>query len=258
MLAVVAVVSVLAIVAGRSAVGCAFDLSDPTPDQGSPGGSGGHATGSDGGSQSDGPVTVSSGTGGLGGGGGEAGSGGLAPMQTGCSDGHREAYGDDATFTAIAGCAGAFAIPGAQAAAEAGCVAAGDDTGNDDGAGCSANNLCAAGWHVCHDKSEVDAKSGGVGCPSDMPASTFWATGQGENSASNQCEDGGVNNIVGCGNIGESIENGCEPLDHRLRFADCGTRTSAEAPWLCNDNDFESTVVVKLGAAKGGVLCCVD
>jgi hypothetical protein len=247
---------------------------------GAGGGSGGSATGgsatggsSTGGSSTGGGATGGSSTGGgsVGGAGGEAGAGGGAgsgggPVSdVGCADGEREAYLDEAAEPNIAACAGGFSVPGTVTAASLSPACGrqgGDDGANPAGSGCSVEDLCAAGWHVCESSADVASHAETGACPDfDLLADfQFYLTRQAQTPNGNECAAfGATNNVVGCGNMGDYLLfDPCAPLDRRLRWFDC----SASATWSCGaDNSasqLEAELVVKSGAPQGGVLCCRD
>jgi hypothetical protein len=133
---------------------------------------------------------------------------------------------------------------------------AGNDSSNPAGQGCSAEDLCSAGWHVCRSAAEVQAKASGGSCPP-ATGTVFWMTRQAED-ANGACVDSGSNNLVGCGaGTGRAAPANCAPLDIELRYIDCQALTA----WECGTSaeaNVEADVVVKSSATEGGVLCCVD
>jgi hypothetical protein len=188
----------------------------------------------------------------------------------GCADGTREGFVDIAQHPGIAGCNGAWTIPGVslfapdQAPACPGLApqdtrnpacdrGAGDDGQNRAGAGCNVADLCAEGWHVCLDANDV-ANASGTGCtgatlPGD-PALLFLtrqssngcgvcATGTrtdpGCNSAA--CTAGCLqterisNDVFGCGNYGAPPSGACSPLD---QFSANMCAFIASRGWSCN------------------------
>lgn len=188
-------------------------------------------------------------------GGGGAGGSGPAPTE-GCADGHREAYLDAAQFPDIAACAGAFTVAGVTTAPSQSpqCSReAGDDGAKPDGAGCSVADLCAAGFHVCSDRADLEASAPTDACPPDVPAQTFFLSRETQD-AGFAC-GGGTNNVAGCGSMLFNQDSGCAPFDTLLKQADC----NASASWVCpGAADEESVNVVKPGLAEGGALCCRD
>jgi len=193
----------------------------------------------------------------------------------GCADGAREGFLDQDTYPEIAACNGGFQIPGLLAELKPTCnFAGGDDGENPSGAGCSAADLCAPGWHVCATALEVGQLSptGCDGATLEDPA--FYATRQ-SGPGCGLCATGfqslpgcddctcvagclqtqaTANDVFGCGNIGDTP-------------GDCGVLNSFSndqcsllgPPWSCSGNDCgEAHNVSKSSSAAGGVLCCHD
>lgn len=188
----------------------------------------------------------------------------------GCADGQREGFVDVERFPQIAGCSGAFAVPGilpfnpglAPACSDVrthdtqkrSCGGTGDDNPNPSGVGCTVADLCAEGWHVCKSVSEV-AEFAPTGCaaatrPDDPPlffvirqSSTgcgICASGKSTgpqcqaNTCAGGCEqsDAISNDIFGCGNFGLPISNAaCGPLN---RFSNDKCVGLAGSPWNCD------------------------
>ena len=201
----------------------------------------------------------------------------------GCADGTREAFADRTRFPLIAGCSGAWSLPGIfpaiPAAALAACATLGNSstTAPANGAGCASSNLCARGWHICNG-GEVTPRTGATGCAADTaaPATSFFAaavsgTGCGVcalrsgtltgtactsvSCAANCRESGDLNNdFFGCGTLGSLVSTACDGLN-RFSGNDCA---SLGAPWACGGSTQESRTVTKTTAAAGGVLCCRD
>ena len=181
----------------------------------------------------------------------------------GCADGVRDGLIDLAAYPAIAACAGGWEVPGllSNAARSPACARGGGNQGErPNGQGCSATDLCAAGWHVCDFASEVAAR-GGKCADAVAPANgskVFYATRQlgDDRCAGDGSEFGGDNFVHGCGNVGLTAGSGCAPLNGVLHENGC----SANPPWRCNagNNLREISTVTKPGAALGGVLCCKD
>lgn len=188
------------------------------------------------------------------------------PSETiGCADGTREGFLDSSRggWPAIAGCSGAWDQPGLglDSARILSCERlAGNDGVRPSGRGCAAGDLCAAGWHVCRGPIEVDRLSPSQ-CESVVGAGVraFFAVAGG-GSVGGDCAFGQnwVNDVRGCGTIGQSEGEGCYPLDRRLDFTDCVASLGA---WACGDaahHDKEVLNVFKPTADLGGVLCCRD
>ena len=187
---------------------------------------------------------------------GGAGGGG-ATSPTGCSDGSRELFMDLATHPDIAGCSGGWEVPG-TVTTESRNPACSRRGGNDGleptGWGCSIEDMCASGWHVCLDAAEVAAKSGTGMCAFD--AGGFWTTRQSQNMAGT-CASGQTNNLVGCGvNFGTPAGGTCSPLNLELREVHC----NVTCPWICDGDSLfdEAQIVQKYGSDDGGVICCRD
>ena len=186
------------------------------------------------------------------------------PAVVGCADGTREGFRDFTVWQDIAGCSGGFSIAGVVGSAgqvPACARQAGDTSANPAGADCSAADLCAAGWHLCQDGSDVAAHSPSGGCegcvPGDEPRFFLVASGA---SPMGICSNdpGARNDLHGCGSRGEPESPDCWPLTRRMGFADC---LATDGIWVCGSADeslAEAAVVNKTGPTLGGVLCCRD
>lgn len=210
----------------------------------------------------------------------------------GCADGTREGFLDIQAYGQIAGCAGAWDHPGISPdTVVPTCDRKGGNSGSAiaSGAGCSAPDLCAAGWHVCNGGQEVAQKSP-TGCAGATPPdakskSLFFAIRQPSKNSSICGKVGdGFNDVFGCGNLGAGLgpDKGCGPLDRVLASTkpdSCGFNEAEPplGPWECKGGAgsdlLEGSTVTKkacqggscsydgypVGAAdKGGVLCCRD
>jgi len=207
---------------------------------------------------------------------------------SGCSDGTREGFLSISTYPAIAACAGGWSVPGVTPLVTPACNrVSGNTSGNHEGAGCAASDLCAAGWHVCRGKDEVAQKANGS-CADAVPAgaqnnSLFFAVSQASQS-NTSCDSSGDNDVFGCGNLGTQLAaaKNCGVLTRALASTHPGTCGFNEAepnlgPWQClggTQGDLhEGALVTKQGcsntscsyggtpvgnADKGGVLCCAD
>jgi hypothetical protein len=194
---------------------------------------------------------------------------------TGCSDGEREGYLDEALYPNIAACAGGWSAPGILGTLAPSCAFfSGDDSGNPSGAGCSVADLCAPGFHVCTGANDV-AKSSPTGCAGAAPANgQFFATRQsgpgcgicalGNNVDPNVCDGCScapdcapsaivANDVFGCGTLGADAGN-CGVLD---RFSGNGCN-GLGAPWSCLGGCDEANGITKAESGAGGVLCCAD
>jgi hypothetical protein len=192
-----------------------------------------------------------------------------APAVVGCADGTREGFVDPAAWRRIAGCSGAWSVPGVRSAASRArqCGgAAGNSSEPPSGPGCSVADLCAAGWHVCEDGEDV-RRSSPTGCESAIQPrfAAFFLTRAGATAYGLCAPDTMLDNDVhGCGSYGQAEVAGCQPLNRRLTFADClASAPGAEgaAVWACGGPDHhlgEAALVTKATSALGGVLCCLD
>ena len=196
------------------------------------------------------------------------------PETVGCADGSREGFIDPAAWRAIAGCSGAWSVPGVRSpwARAPQCQrAAGNGGKQADGAGCSVADLCAEGWHVCEDGEDVRRHSP-TDCESAVPPgfAAFFLT-RAAASAYGLCttDPNFENDLHGCGSFGQPELPGCQPLDRRLSFVDCllsssGPDDNLQSPargWSCGAADqhlSEANLATKAGATLGGVLCCRD
>ena len=175
---------------------------------------------------------------------------------TGCADGTREGFLSATDYPAIAACAGAWSVPGVTGTPVPTCGRAAGNAGtNASGAGCSAADLCAVGWHICAQAGEVAAHSptGCAGAAVDGGAPVFYASGQ--SGPGNATCGAGSNDLFGCGTLGEAPAADCSPLD---RFGDdlCSV---LGPPWMCGtDETHEADDVTKTDSTAGGVLCCSD
>lgn len=165
---------------------------------------------------------------------------------SGCSDGTREAFADEELHPTIAGCAGGWSVPGLLADVNCARVS-GNTSTNPAGTGCSATDLCAAGWHICTlaDVEECEDTGG------------FYAAAVG-GSGIRDCTPTGSNDLVGCGgrSLGSpAIGPSCSPLTEWVPDYLCAARLH----WSCPTPDNELTSVTSTGDVPNtGVLCCRD
>ena len=164
----------------------------------------------------------------------------------------------------IAGCSGGWEVAGlvGPATREPQCQRqAGNDIASPDLAQvrCSVADLCAAGWHVCESAEEI-RRSSPTECESAVPFGhvAFFVT-RTRSTPFGLClpDPTLANDLHGCGNFGAPESGGCQPLDRRLSFVECGR----SAAWKCGDEQNhldEANLVTKIGASEGGVLCCRD
>lgn len=182
-----------------------------------------------------------------------------SPSAQGCADATREGFVDIPMFPALAACAGAWSIAGLRPDPPVTCDrAAGDDGTLPGGGGCTATDLCAAGWHVCRTQVEVydrlqvsDRTCGLLGAEEN----TLFVTAQSGNGAT--CDGTGTNDVFGCGTYGPAAPKACAPLD---RFSDnmC-LGIQSVGGWECLNAGSEVTTIRKSDPTSGGgVLCCRD
>jgi hypothetical protein len=209
---------------------------------------------------------------GIGRGGGPSGAGGAGgaggstvESRVGCADGTREAFAGLNRFPQIAGCAGAWTIPGVLMLRPqtTRCMGVPGNSGtNPTGVGCAVDNLCADGWHVCAGAAEiddlgVDCAQAGISGANSNAGPQFFVTRQ-RGSTGTACmrdEVVGSNNLHGCGNFGLPEDQDCAPLDRQLSHSECDDTP----PWSCDDPNSvtdEGLVVLKRASNAGGVLCC--
>jgi hypothetical protein len=216
--------------------------------------------------------------------GGRVGTGGASAsstggaVSTGCSDGTREGFVDPATYPRIAGCSGGFSVPGILMYTGPACARmAGNSSRNPRGTGCSVDDLCSVGFHVCLGASEV-AYDSSTGCgEAASEAGLFFATRQGStgcgvctlgttlddsicNGAS--CVAGcaptlkAANDVFGCGTLGSPMMAYCGVLN---RFSNDLCSGLEGTPWDCGTDAYnEANFVTKSAPESGGVLCCAD
>lgn len=194
-------------------------------------------------------------------------------LVNGCADGTREGFLDALSFPDIAGCSGGFTVAGVLVDLQRTCAgAAGNDSANPNGEGCSAADLCSDGFVVCEREADVALRSAS-GCRgvTDAP-NTFFITRQSGTGCGKcalgtsfdptceqcSCADGCAptntiaNDVFGCGTAGEPAP-GCGVID---RFSDdqCG---ALPPPWECVGTSCgEALSVRKPGPEAGGALCC--
>jgi hypothetical protein len=210
---------------------------------------------------------------------GDASSGPPPIHPEGCADGRREAFRNRGRYPRIAGCAGAFRIPGLNPLPAPSCDRNGGDGAIASGVGCAASDLCAEGWHVCASEEEVaslsidgcrgasDADPGSFFASQQSgPGCLFCATGTDASCSSNACtpgcapSDAMTNDVFGCGDVGDVPDaSSCGVLNRASNNLCAALPKNA---WLCPDipegRYQESRNVTKLGSTGGGVLCCAD
>jgi hypothetical protein len=182
--------------------------------------------------------------------------GGCSPV--GCADNSREGFRSTTTYPEIAACAGGFQIAGLFDIVVSCDRNAGNTSTNPSGTGCTAEDLCAAGWRLCASPLEVRERTSGGTLPDDWEANAFYAAKVSGPDSDEICGIGD-NDFYGLGSVGGGADRGtCVPL----------TRTSGEkcedlpSPWDCGESTGlwqydEASKVTKPGATGGGVLCCL-
>ncbi len=175
----------------------------------------------------------------------------LDPSFIGCADGTREGFMTWEDFPLIASCGGAWTTSGVDA--DPTCArAAGNHGTSQTGTGCSAADLCPAGWHVCYGPDDIAQRLGNGDCTDAVdpfypnfgsadpaaevsvpPGGAFFASAA--RAAADTCEDGvnaGATSgaaIYGCGNMGaDPGANDCGFFD-RVAGALCGGLRDVEA-----------------------------
>jgi hypothetical protein len=173
------------------------------------------------------------------------------PSTVGCADGIREALLDELAHPNVAACAGGFWVAGVGLPIPTCDRQGGDDGLLPDGMGCSIEDLCAEGWHLCTSRQEVSA-AGLADCDAEAWDGQFFATSQSGEGA-NTCNDTGTNDVFGCGDVGYSMVSGCAPLNRSTG----NLCVSVPGPWSCSEDAYdEVSYLVKPGPDDGGALCC--
>jgi hypothetical protein len=208
----------------------------------------------------------------------------------GCADGTREGFVSVSAYPSIAGCSGAWSVPGVlRPNMVPTCNRGGGNSGSvPEGTGCAAVDLCAVGWHVCNGRTEVNLRAPS-GCGDAVPNGTpdkslFFAVAQ-HSTTNTVCDEAGSDNdVFGCGNLGTLLtaDRMCGPLNRALASTQpnsCGYNEASPGlgPWEClggaDSHLHEGALVTKKGCPntscsysgtpvgssdKGGVLCCRD
>jgi chitobiase/beta-hexosaminidase-like protein/stigma-specific protein Stig1 len=218
---------------------------------------------------------------------------------TGCADGTREVFVSQTTFPAIAACAGGWdgnggtanytgVFPAPLRTTNPNCTSNGNSGPNPNGTGCSAIDLCAAGWHICAGGEVLPrvqsapniTPSATDGCAADTwPASSFFAaaigstgcfecaepydtlTGPGctNSTCAQGCEANPAitNDIFGCGTEGVTIGS-CGDVDKSGN----NLCENLDNGWSCGTDGYRESVNAvhnpEGGTSGGGVLCCKD
>jgi len=199
----------------------------------------------------------------------------------GCSDGSREGFKDTITYPNIAACSGAFTVPGVHNSLILAptCNRKAGNEASSLTTGCSASDICAAGWHVCTGFNDVNnaarPSNGGSnnGCYNvqDYATDSFFATRQSGNGAAFCNNDPQwSNDVFGCG-TGTGSSGGGDPL------SGWGADVRASCPglsafshnwcnklssnWQCTDTTggwSEAYTITHSAKTNGGVMCCRD
>lgn len=137
----------------------------------------------------------------------------LEPVKAGCSDGTREGFLSAKKYPAIAGCGGAWDIPGIHEIVPACERKAGNSGEIPLGAGCNVTDLCAEGWHVCLGATDVKNRNpkGCGGCMDCVGDPAFYLARTSSVGAF-KCAPDAVgdptteNDLFGCGDMGCAIK----------------------------------------------------
>lgn len=192
----------------------------------------------------------------------------VQPGEGGCSDGIIEVASLDDPGNGgelgIVACGGAWLVPGVVSSEETTCGrAAGDDGDNLSGEGCSAGDLCAIGWHVCHGADDVTAHQGEALCGQLREVEATYVTRQSARPDQETCVgpegDESGDDVYGCGTLGLEAAN-CSPLDRRLALIeDSPEQSGCPQPFDCGEDALaEAANLTKNEPSGGGVLCCRD
>ncbi|MCA9706420.1 MAG: hypothetical protein KDK70_11270 [Myxococcales bacterium] len=186
--------------------------------------------------------------------GSESSSGTTGPLPaSGCADGEREALVDEVMYPDIAACGGGWSIPGVLTGTPLCNNQGGDDGPLPNGMGCTIDDLCAEGWHLCQSAMEV-ADAGITSCSELTWDGSFFATRQ-SSMAMDTCSAVGTNDVFGCGDIGLTAIVNCNPLNRSTGNL-CG---ELPAPWECDvEANSEAEFLLKEAPELGGALCCRD
>jgi hypothetical protein len=181
----------------------------------------------------------------------------------GCADGSREYFSDQGAFPDVAGCAGSFSVAGlidqSGKLVQAACNrSAGNDGLLRSGVGCSASDLCQAGWKICETsdaffldtRSRFCSSSDIISQPSVFLSAINVSSSDCSNSLSPIFTDGGF----GCGNV--NTGSYCQYYDVDFAFNSHVTCSNLPNSWNCNGPLFDLRNIANSEAAGGGVLCC--
>jgi hypothetical protein len=200
----------------------------------------------------------------------------------GCADGTREGFADEILYPYIAGCDGAWSLPGIFDMPVSCDRQAGNDGTNPSGTGCTVSDLCGPGWRVCYGRDDVLLRNPG-GCDGVMngAADPVFFTTQMSSEGAFLCSTGSdaTNDLFGCGNLGCNISSDetaqlmCAPLIMSSHDRCKGLRNDLFCGEWCNhlgkypllsnvwncgsSTTAEALNVTKTGSGQGGVLCCI-
>ncbi len=199
----------------------------------------------------------------------------LDPSAVGCSDGTREGFVHVGAYPLLAGCGGAWDIPGIHNEVPACERRAGNDGEQSDGVGCNVTDLCAEEWHVCLGRDDVAYRSP-KGCEEamiDAESPAFFLARTSSTGAFNCAPDTigsptSVNDLFGCGDLGCPIDQAsCAPLDRGSHDLCKGIRNKPTSTCECYflgelspsdasyvEGDFET---VKCAPSSGGCGWCL-
>ncbi len=189
----------------------------------------------------------------------------------GCADCTREGYRDALHYRTIAACAGGFTVPGVLDAGATCGRLAGNDGPDPSGQGCSIEDLCAPGWHLCRTPTEVLAAAPD-GCASVAFESAFFVTAQ-SGPGCGHCATGTTagctgetctagcapnadtaNDVFGCGGDGDAPQPSCGAFN---RFSN-NICTQVDSLWSCGTDGLREAYALVKTAGPGGALCCRD
>jgi hypothetical protein len=165
----------------------------------------------------------------------------------------------DPGMAKVAFCYAAWDIPGVDVKRDAGVLQPKcgrlPDLQSPPGHGCTVEDNCAPGWHVC--ASLVDATSAGLSCG--VAPTGFWVTHQLVGALGDCASDAPVA-PVGCGeNVSYPVRQllGCQPFDAALSLMSCG---GSNGVWSCTmdlpSGATAATTLTKPPVRQDGVICC--
>ncbi len=180
-----------------------------------------------------------------------------SPAVVGCADGTREWLVDLASYPRIAGCSGAWGVPGLHNTPPPSPICRGNGNSNPSmQTDCDVSDLCAAGWHVCNDDNDVKLGLNGKPCHELSGLQNVFFTTRQHSTGASACEMVGANDLFGCGSMGISPNAGYCFSVERASDDSC---FNMQGVWDCGANLVaESDNIVKLAPQGGGALCCHD